>query len=70
MVSHNGRGNVKTRKLKSTSLTKRYTALFLKAPELPTKPRRTTLALVGKAYMVAGQAGVAACNGSVACITL
>lgn len=31
-------------------------ASSLKAPTLPTKPCRTTLSLVGKAYMAAGQA--------------
>ncbi len=30
---------------------------FLKAPVLPTKPLRTSSALVGKAYTAAGQAG-------------
>ncbi|MCJ8743458.1 hypothetical protein PDJAM_G00094200 [Pangasius djambal] len=33
------------------------TASFLKAPALPSKPLRTTSALVGKAYTAAGQAG-------------
>lgn len=32
-------------------------ASSLKAPKLPTKPLTTTSALVGKAYMAAGQAG-------------
>lgn len=31
-------------------------ALSFKAPALPSKPLRNTLALVGKAYFVAGQA--------------
>ncbi len=32
-------------------------ASSLKSPVLPTKPLRTSSALVGKAYMAAGQAG-------------
>lgn len=57
MARCRGQGDVKTRKLKATWNKQRYTASSLKGPTLPTKPRRTTLALVGKAYMVAGQAG-------------
>lgn len=34
-----------------------YMALPLKALALPTRPCRTTLALVGKAYTATGQAG-------------